>query len=64
MAAQTYTVASGATIHWSGGVMFGGKPVPPEYLAELGPDGLQAALKAGSLVADQPATPARSKASE
>jgi hypothetical protein len=58
MAAQTYIVASGSVIHWRGGIIAGGQPVIAEYIAELGPDGVAAAVKAGTLIPDAP-TPAR-----
>jgi hypothetical protein len=50
-----YTVASGSVIHWRGGIIVGGSVAPEVYLAELGPDGLQAALTAGTLIGDAPA---------
>jgi hypothetical protein len=56
--APGYIVASGSVIHWRGGIIVGGQPVVAEYIAELGPDGVAAAVKAGSLIPDAPA-PAR-----
>ena len=40
---KTYTLAAGSEIHWTGGVIRGGDPVPPEYIGQVG-DGLAAML--------------------
>ena len=53
-----YTVASGSSIRWSGGVVVGGQPVPAELLAEWSEETIKANLDSGSIVADAPARPA------
>lgn len=45
-----YLVASGTVIHWSGGAIAGGSPVPAALLAEWGETGLKANIDAGSVL--------------
>lgn len=46
-AVKKYTLAPGAEIHWAGGVIRGGAPVPVEYLAQAD---VPAMVAAGTLV--------------